>query len=335
MFDRIVHFLSKRVNFQYREVDFSEPWWKTFGRFRWLIGLVMVFELIGGGIGTALPLLVVEALQSSNNNLFYLLIAILLIQPVMFFLKAIIIGWVEAQEISSVFISANKHILQSDPINHQTRESGALISKIDKGSRSIEGIYDVLLFSVLITLVNIGTALFLFARADWILALLSTALLSISAYLVYIVNNSQKRYFQTSIDKDDDYESVSTESIQQSPHIRSLFNTPAQLSHIRRKLVKYQTADTDLWRKVDDDYNNISGFLYLGMVLFCGYCIYLIQNQTLTNFEALALTAIYVGLIDTVIRVSEILRTWNRETTRIKDLHNTINSFGETTFPTL
>jgi ABC-type multidrug transport system fused ATPase/permease subunit len=332
MYTYILRVVTSSQLLTFRSVDLALPWWHTFAQRKaslvWIVGI----EAVVGGFITATPVFLAQAFDSKNSNYAVLIFAALLLAYLITWIKDALLARVEAEEMYSLFLAANAVLLTTDPIHHQLRESGKLISKVDNGSQSMEKLYDTVAFGSLKDVVTIGTGLVLFATQSLILGFILVVVLVIA--LVLIVNESRKirKQFQSAIDAQDAYENITVEGMTQTPLIRSTFQTKQFLAQEEQLLAAVEEQELQLWHAFDDHSVTVSLLMNVGGVVIILFLLNHVQTGVQTLAQATALFAVYAGIHVRLLGIIHDLQTLFRTKARISDLMKTMSSFGQTSF---
>jgi hypothetical protein len=335
IFQQTLHKTQQECIVSVQNIDFSLPWWRLFTLHKFAITEILVLDSVKTVITTLTPVLLVYAFENRSSKIILLVFGVLFAQYGLSLIKELELARIKVTVTSSVFVSANGLLMQTDPIKHQFRESGKLISVIDKGAVAVDGLHDIFAYGFLSAFISLITALILFINQDSILCLIALIFFGVSLVLAVIKVLRFRPLYFPAFKKEDNYEKISVENITQAPFIRSLFQTKFFLAEIQRKLLISREAFLFLWDINDNDFAQIAVVLQMGGVAFVAYCLTLIEKGSLSVLQGIALLAVYYSLSQTILELHRTIRKYIEAQTRVETLYNTINDYNYKTFESI
>lgn len=317
-------------------IDFAKPWWHVIWTQKWLLLLLVFEETITNIFETLIPL-AITSLFSYQRYDYFIYFAVFWLSIIIFqdCVRKINSG-IELRCIHSIHFNAHQRLLTIDPIYHAHKDSGAILSKIDRCARSYETLIDAVFIDILGYVVGIITALISLTQESVLLSfLLCSLLISIS-----IINIKLARTFvipreRKLIETDDRVKSLSQENLLQFNFIRSYFASNEINNQLKEADQAIIIQEARLWNANITLWTTIK-IMYLMTVFILGiYLLYAVNWQNLTLLASISLMIMYIQGTYGIISLERPVRTFLRSITRIKDLYTFIPDFGKQTFPVL
>ena len=237
---------------------------------------------------------------------------------------------------NSVEFNANKFFLTVDPINHSTKSSGQIISKIHRGSGSLADISDILIFEMLSTATNlvvITITMFAFGWELGLVTLLFVIILTLFNVFAQIFRN--KTFQPYKIKSQDKFKATSIETLLQAPFIRAIFASNEQNMKIRSSMVGFMVAAVNSWQ-AGTIINNISRTIYtLSLATIGAIIIFQAKEGILSPVLALSIILAYTNSTQSVLYIGDKVKRLTAGLANINDLFDFIRGFGKQTFPVL
>jgi len=317
-------------------IDFHEPWWHVPLSQRWYLFLSCFGEVFITIFNTLTPLIFGAIFELKRFDYFiYFSASYLLIVAFHYWVKRALID-LELRCIHSTHYHAHTWFLTVDPIYHAHRESGAILGKIDRASRSYEELLDAISIEILPALTGVITALISLGQESLTLSLLLLALL----VGVVILNIILARAFivpleQKLIKADDAVKTASVENLAQFNLIRSYFASPFINEQLRIKDEKVSDRERRLWNANVNLYTSIKAIYQITVFILGWYLLIAINNGAMSIVTGISLLLMYLRGTYDIIYLERPIRVTLRSVTRIQDLYSFIIGFGQQTYPVL
>ena len=334
------NFFTRLNNFENRihlkPVNFEKPWWIILWQQKTILLMLIV---VMGAINIYDSILLVwisQALETQDLNRLIWIIGfrILLIVGSAFALNFNAI--LQMVSMQSVFYSANKLLLETDPIYHTTKSSGVIISKVNKGSGAYEDILDVITFEIYGLFISVvSTVIILFSYNGNIGFVAAIMVIVFTFISIYWTNFNNIVFKPSCIEAEDDLSEIAVESMQQTTYIRSTFATTEQLIEIKSNIQNYAGKEATRWEASGFGYY-VLRILFLASVLVIAYMIMnQIQAKTLSVATGLALITTYFISLSNIRNAGDQIKRLVGSHSRITDLFTFMRTFGKQTFPVL
>ncbi len=338
--NKYYNFFTKLSNFENRihlkPVDFSKPWWTILWQQK--VVLIMLIIVMGAiNIYDSIILVwISQALETQDINK---LIWIIGLRIFLIIASAFVLNFnaiLQMVSIQSVFYSANKLLLETDPICHTTKSSGIIISKVNKGSAAYENILDVITFEIYSLLISsISTVIILFNYNSNIGFVASIMVIVFTFISIYWTDFNNKIFKPVCIEAEDNLSKIAVESMQQTTYIRSIFATTEQLQEIKSSIQNYTSKEATRWEASAFGYY-ILRILFFASVLIISYMILnQIQAKNLSTAIGLALATTYFISLSNIRNAGGQIKRLVESHSRIVDLFTFMRAFGKQTFPVL
>ena len=231
---------------------------------------------------------------------------------------------------------ANKFFLTVDPVNHATKSSGTLISKIDRGSNGYDSILDIISWNAVPAIVGTTVAIITLGIFNIYLGLITL----VSSILVFLINVFVSQFTsditQNAIIKvEDNLKSTSVEMLQQNALVRSTFATPEIILKLKKDNQKTMSKTAASWITYIFYFGLSVSTISLTILILGTYIINLISKGEMETVVGISLILTFFGNIKTVSWFGQRVRTLTESIINIKDLFKFINEFGKQSYPVL
>ena len=318
------------------KVDFQKSWWDVVLQERKVLSLVILSEIFGSVFVVIFPIIIGIAFTTGNYNL------LLVIVFMMFFdtwshniiekLKNISI----IKITNSVEFNANKFFLTVDPINHSTKSSGQIISKVSRGSIAFIAVSDLITEEVVSTfasLITVSVTMFIF---DWVLGLLCFVFITIIGLFNIISYMARQKVFQPKrIKAEDELKAINVETLLQTPFIRAIFASNEQIQKVKSATNYSMIGVGNGWQSAVT-INGISRSLHILSILAVGSIIFHQMTQGIFSpILAISMVLAYTGGTQNIVKIGLKVKNLTEYIANINDLFDFIRGFGKQTFPVL
>lgn len=334
----LIKFFGYEKTMKHYEVDFNQPWWAIIFKEKWRGFSVLFFFSLIFSVIYLQPFILATAIENSNTWLLFAFLVLL----------RVVLGFFDLYFVNhqnsifqlnireSVALAANKFFLTVDPLFHSTRESGKIISKINRGSSAFEGFLDVITFRLLPFLSGILVLTVLLIRSDLWLglgAVLAIVLMTIYNILAQIFNN--KAFVPERVKAGDDLKQSEVETLAQTQFVRSIFASVFQLDLISKKNKRFMVVEGTQWSASGLSFIFLPIFYNTSVLLISLRLLDLIDSGRVSLVEALGLISTYLVATNLVFDAGRMAREMSRSVQEIKDLFDFIREFGKQTYPVL
>jgi ABC-type transport system involved in Fe-S cluster assembly fused permease/ATPase subunit len=238
--------------------------------------------------------------------------------------------------MQSVFYSANKLLLETDPIYHTTKSSGIIISKVNKGSAAYENILDVVTFEIYPLFVGIFGTLFVLFNYNGKIGLVTSGMVIMFATIsIFWTSFNNKVFKPVCIEAEDRMSEITVESMQQTSYIRSTFATTEQLNEIDSNINDYASKEATRWEAGGFGYIVLRILFFISVLIISIMVLGEIQAKSLSTTTGLALVTTYYISLSNIRNIGEQIKRLVESHSRITDLFDFMQNFGEQTFPVL
>jgi len=242
LLDSYRNFLFKLLDYeakmQINPVDFAKTWYQPILNQKWRLGGLTLIVTLSVAYQYLTPVIIAFGIEKAS---FWLLFWLLFVPRVVYLLTfQLVLDYntpiLQLQTRESIAYQANKFFLTVDPLWHTTRESGKVISKVNRSTLAYEKILVVLLFRVVRLVAGfIVASLTLLLTNLWLGLTASLFILAITVLVAVLALANEKAFRKEIIRLEDDVAQVTVENLQQTTFIRSLFMTDRQLPLYRQK----------------------------------------------------------------------------------------------------
>jgi ABC-type multidrug transport system fused ATPase/permease subunit len=329
-FDRLFGF---RKRMKPLEIDFEKPWWQIFTKQKWLVFINLFNSTLVNSINTILPFILAFVLEKGGVvNFFYLFLGLifwLIINYFLFYFDP----FLRNQISSGIVSSASVKLLTTDPINHMTKASGEIISKVNRGGDAGANITGNYLHDVSGFLVTFLSTTLVFLGYGWkygLIALITFILVS----LIIVWGTFSRVKFFTKIKNtfEDKSKQIQLETLTQASYIRSSFSTIEQVNKLKNVIFEDMIIGSNRWR-AGNLVQSLARCLY-----FCGFFILgvlVMQDNNLSTLIKLGFLATYLRTSQTIFNAGSLTNSITQNTHSLVELFNFVKNFGKQSFPVL
>lgn len=315
-------------------IDFSKPWWLVIWKQKYALFLIIFGEMVVNAFETLTPFVLgtLFAYQRYDYFAYFALswFGIILFQD---FVRKVNIMF-ELRCIHSIHYNAHKWMLQVDPIYHAHRDSGAIIGKIERGSRSYENLLDAVLIDIVGYTAGIIAAVISCAQES---VMLSVILLFLLATIVALHVKLAFLFImpreQALIKADDIVKSISQENLRQMNLIRSYFASNEIKNKLKASDENIIERERTLWKTNITIWSLIKTLYVLTVTILGLYLVSSMIAGRLNVIVGISLIVTYIQGTYGVISVERPIRITFKSIIRIRDLFAFMSNFGKQTFP--
>jgi ABC-type transport system involved in Fe-S cluster assembly fused permease/ATPase subunit len=334
---KVYNFLEKLFgmvgNIRIHPVDFNLPWYSIYKKYWVRLGASLTVETMVWVFFTSLPLIINYAIKTQNITLVISLGIVFMMLSIM--VQTHIRSYCLALSglMRSISNSAYKFFVKVDPIHHSTRESGKVISKINRAVSAYETLTDVLTYNILPFIIQISVILGSFIYYDTKTGVLAGGSLII---MLAISTIGQILVSKNVIPKDNDQmdiqQQVEVESLQQVTLIRSSFATPEHIKKIKKTNIRTGEVQTTVWMSFISTTFIPRVLFGISFIIVSVFIINLINTGSLDIITAIALITMYISAYDIIFAGRHIERIIS-DIERIKNLYTYIQEYGDSSYP--
>jgi ABC-type transport system involved in Fe-S cluster assembly fused permease/ATPase subunit len=314
-------------------VDFTLPWYSIYKKYWVRLGFSIIAEVIIWVFFTSLPLIINYTIKTQNITNIIILGIVFMMLSIM--VQTHIRSYCLALSglMRSISNSAYKFFVKVDPIHHSTRESGKVISKINRAVSAYETLTDVLTYNILPFIIQISVILVSFIYYDTKTGILAGGSLII---MLAISTIGQILVSKNVIPKDNDQmdiqQQVEVESLQQVTLIRSSFATPEHIKKIKKTNIRTGEVQTTVWMSFISTTFIPRVLFGISFIIVSVFIINLINTGSLDIITAIALITMYISAYDIIFAGRHIERIIS-DIERIKNLYIYIQEYGDSSYP--
>lgn len=333
----LLRWVNARKSTRLDEVDFGKHWLYVIRPNLHFFIIVQVFQSIHTLSWFLLPLAIGYTLAESQYELLLGILAGKLVLELLLFLVQVFANTpLQLSCINSILLSGSRRIMEVDPIHHTTRESGKILSKLDKGSDSYEEILDIFrasfvnyIFGILSVVVSLWTVSI---GLSVVIGCITLLLIIIQIFATNTIENNVRPIV---IETRDDKQQSLYESIQQIQYVRSLNATSFQY----RKLKKDVQIATDvrgfMWLGQDIVFIIVSTLYYINVAIIAIYLYNLVQSGGISIAVASGLIGTFFLSTNSILAIGYTVKNFLQSKSNIEDLFSFINGYGKSTFDSL
>jgi ABC-type multidrug transport system fused ATPase/permease subunit len=331
----ITRFFGYEKRMKFVQVDFSKPWWEIIYRFKYYYAAILFVEIILAVMYALIPFGVGFIITTGSIMYLYqfigLWIVILILEMVTNYINPIF----QSKVCESIEVSAHEFFLTVDPINHSTRSTGQVLSKIDRGVIAYSAILDTLTFEIIPLFARLITIIFALTSIPLlaIVALISIVLIGWINILLLTFNTKSTQ--EAVIKTQDTLKATTLENMQQVGLIRSVFNS----DEIKHKLEKSSVDAASMDATASTAGTMLMSVTKLIYVCSLSILIYIvlikIQSGELDRLIGAGLLITYFSGSFQVIRTGKTAQKFLRFYKNIQDLFEFIKGYGVQTYPVL
>ena len=334
---KVYNFLEKLFgmvgNIKIHPVDFNLPWYSIYKRYWLRLVVSLIAEIIVWVFFTTLPLIINYAIKTQNITLVvslgivFMMLSIIVQTHIRSYCLAL------SGIMRSISNSSYIFFVKVDPVHHSTRESGKVISKINRAVGAYETFTYVLTYNILPFIIQISVILVSFIYYDFIVGIIAGGSLII---MLTISTIGQVFVAKKVIPKDNDQgdiqQQVEVESLQQVALIRSSFATPEHIKKIKKTNIRTGEVQTTVWMSFISTAfipRVLYGIFFISISLLI---INLVKIGNLDVITAIALITMYISTYSIILAGRDIERLVSN-IEKIKNLYTYIREYGDSSYP--
>ena len=323
-------------NIKLVQYDFQKPWFSIYYPYIWSMVMTNLTESLVWIFFSYSPILLSQIVTSRSMegvSMFIGLFTVIFLAGyinIYFYCRAV--GGIKYSLMSRAY----KHFLLVDPINHATRSSGQIISKIDRGVASSEVLSDIFLFEIIPVIMQLGVTIFAMTSLDKGLGLTAgLSLIGMVALSIVFQLFIVKVVTASLIAQEDKQKQLNIESLTQVAHIRSSFATPEQLNRLSMSAKKTAETEATNWFSFISS-QTIPRILYIVSLWFILTSIIdLVSAAKVDLVTGSALLLMYFGTYGYIVSAGRKVEKLLSNIDKLKDLYDFIRDFGDRTYPVL
>lgn len=237
------------------------------------------------------------------------------------------------QTSSGIVSSSSVKLLTTDPINHMTKASGEIISKVNRGGDAGADLMGNYLQDASGFAVTFLSTTLVFLSYSWkygLIALVTFILVS----LIIIWGTFSRVKFFTKIKNtfEDKSKQIQLETLTQASYIRSSFSTIEQVSKLKKVIFEDMIISSNRWR-AGNLIQSVARCLYFFGFFILGVLV--IQDTNLSALIKLGFLATYLRTSQSIFNAGSITKSITQNTHSVVELFNFIKNFGKQSFPVL
>ena len=320
-------------NIKIHPVDFNLPWYSIYKRYWLRLVVSLIAEIIVWVFFTTLPLIINYAIKTQDITLVVSLgiIFIMLSIIVQTHMRSYVLA--EAGIMGSISNSAYRFFVTVDPVHHSTRESGKVISKINRAVGAYENTTDIITFNILQFIIQIIVILVSFVYYDLIIGIIA----AVSLIIILTISTISQIFIAKNVtpkdnDQGDIQQQVEVESLQQVTLIRSSFATPEHIKKIRKTNIRTGEVQATVWMSFISTAfipRILYGIFFMSISLLI---INLVKIGDLDVITAIALITMYISTYSIILAGRDIERLVSN-IEKIKNLYTYIKEYGDSSYP--
>jgi ABC-type multidrug transport system fused ATPase/permease subunit len=318
------------------KVDFSKPWWKPIWDAK--SGFILPFSIDAflELYFVFFPLLIVWTIQNNRiDALIWTIILRIILIPIREILYKSFVLSLQSL-IRGVEFYANQFFLSTDPVNHSTRDTGQISSKVDRALGDLETMIYAITWEVFPILIGIIGVFFAISSIDFLAGLIVTLSLILLIIFSVVSNYLGSFIFQKKwIQAQDDTNSVKMENLQQTALIRSVFATQTQLSKLESKQQKFILIEYLYWRFGGTLFGSWITIYY---IIGFGFLAYIFAKMNAGNLDAASgislISTFFLGTFN-ILNSGQLADRLSRAIISVQDLFKFIRKYGDQTYPVL
>ena len=292
------------------DLDFT----KTFPQFlrsQWLpISLFSTFKILMHIYIVYVPILLAQVIQDKDIAMLWIVLLLAGVTYLSSDLGAYIqFRWLTSQQ-HALYTTANKLLVETDPVDHTTLSRGLVISKLNVFGRGFFSLIQEITGTMAVTIASILTVLVIFLSYD-----VRISLFLLIAFITQIVTFSfmrgytVKQFKPTDIHRRDKNKKAEIVLITQKNYIRTIFATDEAFSNFKKSL---QSVYVGI-RTQGMTYTVQSSVVALTQLIIVGVVVSVLINQNVGAIEILALSS-------SLQRASQSVSSFARTVSKLNDL---------------
>jgi ABC-type multidrug transport system fused ATPase/permease subunit len=314
-------------------VDFNLPWYSIYKKYWVRLGVSLIAETIVWVFFTTLPLIINYAIKTQNITLAISLGLVFMMLSIMVqtHMRSYVLA--EAGIMGSVSNSAYKFFVKVDPIHHSTRESGKVISKINRAVGAYENTTDILTFNILRFIIQISVILVSFIYYDFTVGVIAAG----SLIIMLVVSTISQIFIAKNVtpkdnDQGDIQSQVEVESLQQVALIRSSFATPEHIQKLKKTNIRTGEVQATVWISFISTAFIPRILFGIFFIIIALIIVNLVKIENLDVITSISLIAMYMSTYSIILAGRDIERLVSN-IEKIKNLYIYIQEYGDSSYP--
>jgi ABC-type multidrug transport system fused ATPase/permease subunit len=314
-------------------VDFNLPWYSIYKKYWVRLGVSLFVETIVWVFFTSLPLIINYAIKTQNITLVISLGLVFMMLSIMVqtHMRSYVLA--EAGIMGSISNSAYKFFVKVDPIHHSTRESGKVISKINRAVGAYENTTDILTFNILRFIIQISVILFSFIYYDFTVGIIAAG----SLIIMLVVSTISQIFIAKNVtpkdnDQGDIQSQVEVESLQQVALIRSSFATPEHIQKLKKTNIRTGEVQATVWISFISTAFIPRILFGIFFIIISLIIVNLVKIGNIDVITSISLIAMYMSTYSIILAGRDIERLVSN-IEKIKNLYTYIQEYGDSSYP--
>lgn len=320
-------------NIKIHPVDFNLPWYSIYKKYWVRLGVSLIVETMVWVFFTTLPLIINYAIKTQNITLVISLGIIFMMLSLMVQTHMRSYALAEVGIMGSVSNAAYTFFVKVDPTHHSTRESGKVISKINRAVGAYENTTDILTFNILRFIIQISVILVSFIYYDFTVGVIAAG----SLIIMLVVSTISQIFIAKNVtpkdnDQGDIQSQIEVESLQQVALIRSSFATPEHIKKLKKTNIRTGEVQATVWISFISTAfipRILFGIFFMIIALII---VNLIKTGSLDVITAISLIAMYMSTYSIILAGRDIERLVSN-IEKIKNLYTYIQEYGDSSYP--
>lgn len=316
-------------------IDFHRPWWMLLKAQRGALIIVFCFEVLNN-IFFVLPALMLERCFSHGSWYFGCFVGLWFVVLALELISDFYYSRTITQTTQSIHYSANHHLLQVDPIFHQSSTKGKILAKIYRSSESYQEIIRAAFSDIMQVVVGGLTVIISFLTIDLKLGLITLVLLTLLSCLsIALFIFTAHVLVPPCIDADDKVKNFSTESLMQINLIRSTFSSSQMDEKLRGVNKKRLTLEANA-KRAYDIISSLTKVAYVCVFMLIGFYLFgLINSGVIGASTGVVLLVTFFTGTYTLLQIGQCLYRFKEQLERVRDIFAFMRDYGQQTFPVM
>jgi hypothetical protein len=335
-FPRFERLFGYKNNIKMVDYGFQQPWYQIYRPYIGKLLVTLVVEMAIWVFFSYGPILITDIVKTRSLDGIYRFSGIFLVVYVVGYWSLYSYCKAVAGVKYSIANSAYKYFLLVDPLNHATRSSGQVISKIDRATASVETLTDIVSFELTPFCVQIAVITFSMmsynTQAGLFAGLSLCGLVMLSTIFQYFV---VKIVVPPEIKQEDVQKQLNVESLAQVAHIRSSFATVEQVERLKSTSTRTAEVEATNWISFISSHS-LPRIAFIVCFWFMLHMVFnLISQGVVDMLTGSALLVMYFTSYGYIVNAGRKIEKLVSNIDKIKDLFTFIRGYGEQTYPVL
>jgi hypothetical protein len=315
-------------------IDFQKPWWYPLFLQKKLLSLLVINKIVNSIYQASFIFVVGLIIASGNINFIWLLVIALILECMLELWRSRLNTSYQFGVVHSLKQSAQRLILETDPVVHSTKSSGKIIAKVASGTDTYHNIMYIMVFQVcgwLIQLITVSTTLLYYNVALGLASMVGlTIICGVSGLLHKSVYSESKDVINTTREK-----SITTmvQNIAQVQLIRSTFQTKFRQQLLKADTLSQAMAVFSRWIAMNTTILVTLVLYALNLMLVFFWLLHMVQTNALDQTIGVALLTNYIINSAVATQFGRMVRGLSHSITKASDLFDALRNFGTTTYP--